>query len=136
MRQKTRKIWKLYISVRSWGTEEVGNAYLPSWKEVVGYRYPVDTTSLLYNFAAVLPEVASLLNSHVERTLILNETTQYNNKVLEDESNETVKFHRPEGRMEEYVSTFQSVIEAEQQNCGPQKKIALLENEKPSRRSN
>ena len=48
------------------------------------------------NFAAVFPEVASLLNFHVERTVILNEITQDNNKVLVDKSNETVKFHKME----------------------------------------
>ena len=55
-----------------------------------------------------------LLNSRVEWTMILNYITQDNNKVLGDESNETVKFHRLESITEEYVSTFQSVVEAEQ----------------------
>ena len=38
--------------------------------------------------------------------------------------------------MEESVSTFQSVVEAEQQNGGPQEKLTLSENENPARRSN
>ena len=36
--------------------------------------------------------------------------------------------------MGEYVSTFQSVVEAEQQNGGTQKKRSLAENENPARR--
>ena len=57
--------------------------------------------------------------------MILNGSTQDNNKVLRYESNENVKFHRLERSMEEAVSTFESVVEAEQQNGGPQKKLTL-----------
>ena len=42
----------------------------------------------------MFPEVESLLNYRVERTVILNNITGDNNKVLEYESNEKVKFHR------------------------------------------
>ena len=38
--------------------------------------------------------------------------------------------------MEEAVSTFQSVVEAEQQNIEPQKKLPLVENENSASRSN
>ena len=38
--------------------------------------------------------------------------------------------------MEESVSTFQSVVEAEKQNGGPQQKLPLTENENPAIRSN
>ena len=38
--------------------------------------------------------------------------------------------------MEEAVSTFQSVVEAEQQNVGPQEKQPLAENENSISRSN
>ena len=38
--------------------------------------------------------------------------------------------------MEEAVSTFQSVVEAEQLNGGPQQKRPLAENQKPASRSN
>ena len=51
-------------------------------------------TKLADNEVDVFPEVISLLNSHVERTVILNDITQDNNKVLGDESNKTVKFQR------------------------------------------
>ena len=84
----------------------------------------------------MFPEVASLLNYRVERTLILNDITHDNNKVLRDKSNKTVKFHRLERSMEESVSTFQSVVEAEKQNGGPQQKLPLTENENPAIRSN
>ena len=59
-------------------------------------------------------EVEILLNYHVEQIVILNDINQENNKVLGDESNETEKFHRLERSMEESVSTFKSVVEAEQ----------------------
>ena len=85
---------------------------------------------------AVFPEMASLLNSCVERTVILNDITQDNNKVLGDDINKTVKFHMLERSMEESVSTFQSMVEVEQQNCVPQQKLPLAEYENPSRRSN
>ena len=80
--------------------------------------------------------MASLLNFRVERTVIQNGITQEKNKLLGDESNETVKFHSMERSMEEAWYTFKSVVEAEQQNCGPQQKLPLSENEKPARRSN
>ena len=38
--------------------------------------------------------------------------------------------------MEEAVSTFQSVVDSEQQNGGPQQKLPLAENTNPSNRSN
>ena len=53
--------------------------------------------------------------------MILNDITQDKNKVLEDESNETVKFHRLESCMDEAVSTFKIVVEVEQRNRGPHK---------------
>ena len=53
----------LYASARSQGTEEEDNIYFPTWKETDGYQDTVDTTSLLANFAAMFPEVTSLLNS-------------------------------------------------------------------------
>ena len=126
----------LYASMRSWGTEEEGNIPSPSCKGVDEYRDPVDPTSLSANFAAVFPEVVSLLNSRVERIVILNDTTQGNSKFMGDKSKETVKFHRLERSMEEAVSTFQSVVEAEQLNVGPQQKQPQAENENPARRSN
>ena len=85
---------------------------------------------------AVFPEVESLLNYRVEWTVILNDITQKKNKVLRDEINKTVKLNMLERSMEEAVSTFQSVVEAEQRNVGPQKKQPLAENENPARRSN
>ena len=84
----------------------------------------------------VFTEVASLLNYHVERTVILNEITQDNNKVLSDKINKNVKFHRLDRNMEESVSTFQSVVEEEQQNGEPQQKRPLADIENPSSRSN
>ena len=85
---------------------------------------------------AVLPEVASLPISCVELTVILNDINQGNNKVLEDRSNKTVKFHMLGRSMEEAISTFQIMVEAEQQNDGPQQKRPLAENENPASRSN
>ena len=51
--------------------------------------------------------------------MILNDINHDNNKVLEDDSNGTSKFHSMDSSMEEVVSKFQSVIEVEQQNGGP-----------------
>ena len=126
----------LYTSVRSWGTEEYKNIYFPSWKGVDEYQDPVDPISLSSNFADVFPEVARLLNSHVERTVILNDITQYNNKVLVDKVKETVKFNRLERSMEEAMSEFQIVVEVEQRNGGPHQKRHLAENENPAMSSN
>ena len=89
----------LYASVRSWGMEEEYDIPFPDWKGVDEYRDPVDPNSLSAKFAAVFPELASLLNSRVERLLILNEINQDKNKVLRDKSNETVNFHRLERSM-------------------------------------
>ena len=121
----------LYASVRSWGTEEEGDIAFQSWKVVYEYQDPVDPTSLSANFGAVFMEVASLPNFRVERTVILNDITQDNNKVVGDERNDTVKFHRLERSTEEAVSKFQSMVEEEQQNGAPQQKRPLEENEKP-----
>ena len=72
----------------------------------------------------------------VERTVILNDITQDKNKVLGDENNETVKFHRLVRSMKKAVSIFQSVFEAEQGNGVSQQKRPLAEIKKPTRRSN
>ena len=67
--------------------------------------------------------------------MILNDITQDNNKILEDKSNKTGEFHRLDTSMKEAVSIFQSVVEEEQQNGGPQQnKLAEIEN--PASRSN
>ena len=124
----------LYASLRSWGTEEEDGIPFPDWKGVDESRDPVDPNSLYANFTAVFPEVASLLNYRVEQTVILNDITQDNNKVLRDESNKTVNFHRLERSMEEAVTTFQSVVESEQRNGGPQKKSLLVKEKNPARR--
>ena len=68
--------------------------------------------------------------------MILYETTKDKNKVPEDDSNGTLKFHRLEISIEEDVSIFQSVVEADQGNGGPQKNRNLAENENNTRRSN
>ena len=115
----------LYAYVKSWVTEEQYDIPFPSWKGVGEYWGPVDPTSSSENYADVFPEVASLLNYHVEWTVILNYITKYNNKVLVDESNKTVKFLRIEMSMEEAVSKFQSLVVADQQNGGPHKKRTL-----------
>ena len=67
----------------------------------------------------MFPEAESLLNPHVEWTVILNDITQENNKIHGDKSKITDKFHVMERSMEEAVSTLQSVVEVEQQNGGP-----------------
>ena len=69
----------------------------------------------------MIPEVGSLLNSRVEWTVILNAITKDNNKILVDNINKNVKFNRLERSMEEVVSKFKSVVEAEKRNVGPQK---------------
>ena len=69
------KMEYLSAPIQSWGTEEEGYIPFQSWKGVDEYRYPVDPTSLSANFASVFPEVESLLNSCVERTVILNNIT-------------------------------------------------------------
>ena len=122
------KVEALYASIRSWVTKEEDATPFTDWKVVGEYRDPVDPTSLSDNFAAVFTEVTSLLNYCVERTVILNDITQDNNKVLGDKRKKTVKFHRLERRMEEAVSTFQSVVEAEHRNGGPQQEQPPEEN--------
>ena len=83
----------IYESVQSLVTEEEDRIPFPYWKGVDEYRYHVDPTSLSAKFAPMFPEVASLLNYRVERTVIVNGITQDNSKLLGDKSNKTVKFH-------------------------------------------
>ena len=52
----------LYIYVQSWSTEEEDNIHFTSWKGVDEYQDPVDPTLLSANFAAVFPEVESLIS--------------------------------------------------------------------------
>ena len=52
----------LYASIQSWGTEEEDEISSTDWKVVDKYRDPVEPTSPLANFAAVLPETKILLN--------------------------------------------------------------------------
>ena len=54
--------------------------------------------------------------------MILNDITQDNHKVLGDKKNKTIKFHRLDSSIEEAVSTFRILVEAEQRNGGPQTK--------------
>ena len=77
-----------------------------------------------------------LLYYNVECTVILNGTTQDTNRFLEDESNKTVMFHRLERIIEEFMSTFQSVLEVEKHNVGTQHKDPPEENENPAIMSN
>ena len=76
------KMEALYTSVRSWGMEEEDGIPFPYWKGVDEYRDPVDPTSLSAKLLALFPELASLLNYRVEQTVILNDITQDNKKVL------------------------------------------------------
>ena len=48
--------------------------------------------------------------------------------VMEDASNKTINFHNLDRSTEEVMSTFQSLVEAEQRNGGPIKKRSLAEN--------
>ena len=91
--------------------EEENSINLPYWKGIDEYQDSIYPNSLSANSAAVFLEVESLLNYHVERTVIINDTTQDNNKVLWDESNKTVKFHRLDRIIEEAMNTFQSAVE-------------------------
>ena len=104
----------LYASIQSWGMREEDIIPFTYWKGVYDCRNPVSPNSLSAKFVTMSPEVAILINSHVEQTVILNEITQDNNKVPEEESNKTVKFHRLGRITEEAMSTFKSVVEAEQ----------------------
>ena len=61
--------------MRSWGMVEEYGITFPEWKEVDECQEIVDITSLPTKCFAVLPEVESLLNRHVESTVILNEIT-------------------------------------------------------------
>ena len=70
----------------------------------------METTSLSEKNAAVLLEVESLPNKHVDRTVILNDITHDINMVLLDDNNKHVKFHSMERSTEEAVSTLQSVV--------------------------
>ena len=103
----------LYASIRSQGMEEEYDIRFPDWKGVDDYQDFVEPTSLSANFAAVFSDLLSLINPRVECTVIFNGITQDNNKVPEDNINETIKFHRLERIMEKAVSTVQSVVEAE-----------------------
>ena len=90
------KMEDLCKSVKSWGIEKYYIMPFPDWKGVDEYRDPVDPTLLSSNSASVFMEVKRLLHSCVERTVILTVINQDTNKVLGDESNETVKLHRLE----------------------------------------
>ena len=112
--------------------EEEDYIHVPYWKGVDEYRDSVDPTSLSAIFAAVFLCAKILLYYHLQCTVILNGITQDNNRVLEEEINETVMFHRMERSIEESVSNFQSMIEAEKHNVGLQQKRPPEENENPS----
>ena len=75
----------MYAYVRSWVTEEYNNIHFPSWKGVDDYQDPFDPSLLSANFLAVFLEVPSVINYHLEWSVILNDITQNNNKVLRDD---------------------------------------------------
>ena len=68
--------------------------------------------------------------------MTVNDIIQNNNKVLVDKGNKTVKLNRLKRIMKEVVPTFQSLVEAEQKNGGPDKMHPLESNENPTIRSN
>ena len=83
----SEKMEALCESIRSWCTEEEDAIPFPYWKGVDEEQEPVEPTLLSANSAVVFTEVESLLNSHVERTVIFNDITQGNNRVLGDKRN-------------------------------------------------
>ena len=66
-----------------------------------------------------------MLNSRVKQTLLLNYITQDNNKVMEDDSNKIIKFHRLEIIIKEAMSTFHSVARVVKRNGRSQIKRPL-----------
>ena len=53
---------------------------------ITNIQDPFYPNSFSANFAAVFPELANIVNSCVEGTVILNYITKYNNKFLEEYS--------------------------------------------------
>ena len=118
----------LYAYVLSWVKEEEEDVPFLTCKGVDEYWDPVETTSLSANFSDVFPDMSSLLNYHVERTVIINDITPDKKKVLGDKINKTFRFNRMERRMEEVVCTFQILVEEGKRNGGNQHKRPLAEN--------
>ena len=110
------------------GVQKNRTTYLfPDLKGVDEYRDPVEPTLLSADFTAVFLEVARLLNPLLEKKLYSMTSLRITISSCETKA-KTFNFHMMERSMEEAVSTFQSVVEADQRNGGPQKKLPQAEN--------
>ena len=120
VRRQAWKIWKNYMHPNVHGVwKKIYNIPFTDWKAVDEYQYPIESTSLSANFAAVLPEVEILLNSCIEQIVIPNDITQDNSKMMEDKSNKTVNFCIPDKNMEEVMVALNGVVKVDQRAGGP-----------------
>ena len=75
------------------------------------------------HFARIYPDVSELLVSHLERSIVINDINQQNEKLPEDKSNDILQFHNLYGYMEETLTDFEFVVNIEARTGGKYSKL-------------
>ena len=75
------------------------------------------------HFPRIYPDVSELLVSHLERSIVINDINQENEKLPEDKSNGIIQFHEVGVYMEETLTDFEVVVNIEARTGGKYSKI-------------
>ena len=81
------------------------------------------TNKLYVHFARIYPDKSDILVSHLERSVVINDINQENEKLTEDESNDILQFYKLEGCMEGTLTYFVVVVNREARTGGKKRKI-------------
>ena len=74
-------------------------------------------------FVRIYPDVSDLLVSHLERSIVINDINQENEKLSEDKINDILQFYKLEGCIEETLTDFEVLVNREASTGGKYRKI-------------
>ena len=75
------------------------------------------------HFARIYPDKSDILVSHLERSVVINDINQENEKLSEDKINDILQFYKLEGCMKETLTDFGVVVNREASTGGKYMKI-------------
>ena len=68
------------------------------------------TNKMYVHFARIYRDISDLLVSHLERSVVINDINQENEKLTEYERNDILQFYKLKGCMEEILTYFDVVV--------------------------
>ena len=83
------------------------------WRGVYEYREPIDTNKLSAKVLHIHPAVIYLMVAYSEWNILISEIARENIKVLEDDRNEILQFHKLKVNMEKTLEDFEAVVNRE-----------------------